>query len=288
MTELIDRLMTGVPSALTDSFRFVFSAKRMHDTPPAARTRGRSPYAALSIESLLEEVSPLPAGSILVGACEDQQHFFMDLHDPSPGSVLIAADRKQGPSRLLHSILSSALLVNSHRHLRFAYLSPDPTAAAHLSRQPHCYKALTDRASEAGALITHFADLAESRANTHPAQPFLILAIDGLDAISPQLDDRSYDDLAWLLQYGPSVNVWPFVTMDVRNLERVGEEMIALFGTHILGSMSRQTAALFQADPAIMDHLVSDKQFCVWFDGRWQSFWAPEPLSFSQHSQYIQ
>jgi hypothetical protein len=224
---------------------------------------------------LVEEVGPLTQGSILVGACDDRLHFYMDLLDPRPGSVLIAGERRVGQTRLLHSILSSACLLNNHRLFRYAYFCDDPSLNSILVRQPHCFRAVSINSPAAGELITQLADQAEKR--IHPGQndALLILAIDGLDMLCSSLDDQAYDDLAWLIQNGPSLRIWPFATLDIRHSEVVGDELIHLFGTRLLGHMDVRHTEIFQGDSSVTGQLVPGKQFCVWFDDEWLSFWVP-------------
>lgn len=280
MAALLDRLKTGVPGLL-DGLTQAGSSKAL-DLNKAVQLvrRGNSSYASIPMKSLVEEVGPLTQGSILVGACDDRLHFYMDLLDPRPGSVLIAGEHRVGQTHLLHSILYSACLLNSHRSLRYAYISDDSSFNLSLTRQPHCFRAVPVDTPAAGGLITQLADLAEKRIHPGQHEALLILAIDGLDLLCNSLSDQAYDDLAWLLQNGPSLRIWPFATLDVRRVGDVGDELIHLFGTRLLGQMDSKHTALFRGDTSITAKLIPDKQFCVWFEKAWLSFWIPEAEEF--------
>ena len=279
MAALFDRLKSGVPGLVSGLVQSSSTTALALEKAARVARQNSSPYSLITLDALVDEIGLLTQGSVLVGACDDRLHFYMDLLDPRPGSVLIAAERPVGQTRLLHSILSSAVLLNSHRGLRYAYLSEDPARASSITRQPHCYRAVSHSSPAAGKLITQLADLAEARAHPGQSESLLILAIDGLDTLCTRLDDRAYDDLAWLLQNGPSLRIWPFATLDVRRADDVGAELIHLFGTRLLGAMDAKNAAIFQGDTAITGHLIPDKQFCVWFDNQWLSFWVPEPAA---------
>ena len=276
MAALFERLKTGVPELLSGFAQSGSTTPLALDKAAMVARHNNSPYASISLEALVEEVGPLTQGSILVGACDDRLHFYIDLLDPRPGAVLIAGERRAGQSRLLQSILSSACLLNSHRLLRYAYLSDDPSLNLSLTRQSHCFRAVSITTPAAGELITQLADLAEKRIQPGKNEALLILAIDGLDLLCSNLDDQVYDDFAWLLQNGPSLRIWPFATLDVRRSHVVGDELIHLFGTRLLGHMDTNQTAIFQGDASVTSQLMPEKQFCVWFDGEWLSFWVPE------------
>lgn len=283
MNTLFYRVVNGFPGAIRElapSTRMPNIRRTNAATVPG---QGSSPYASVTLDALVEEVRPLPQGSILIGACDDQGHFYLDLRDPSPGSILIAAKGACGPTRLLQSILSSAALLNSQRRLRYAYLSVELEWESPVLRQPYCYRAESTSSTTAGQLITQLADLAESRAGNGRSDTSLVLAINGLDSLCTHLEDHAYDDLAWLLQYGPTVNIWTFATLDVRYTKLLDVKLLDLFGTHLLGAMDAKMAAIFQANASITRHLIPNKQFCVWFDNQWLSFWVPMPAGYQQN-----
>jgi hypothetical protein len=275
MAALLDRLKANVPDLLSGFAQSGSMTPLALEKAAMLARRNGSSYASVPLTSLLEEVGSLTPGSILVGACDDRLHFYMDLLDPRPGSILIAGERKVGQSRLLHSLLSSACLLNSHRAFRYAYIGADPALNAVLTRQAHCFRAVSVHTRASGELITQLADLAEKR--IHPGQKDvqLILAIDGLDVLCSSLDDQTYDDLAWLIRDGPSLRIWPVATLDAARAQIVGDELIHLFGTRLLGHMDARHAALFQGEPSVTSQLLPGKQFCVWFDKTWLSFWIP-------------
>jgi hypothetical protein len=281
MTAIFDRLKTGIPELFSGIFPTASTQPLSLEKAARAARQYNSPYGVISIRSLIKEVGHLTQGSILVGACDDRLHFYMDLYDPRPGSVLISSEHPQAPRELLRTILSSAVLINTHRQLRFAYLFLDQMQSSGLIQQQHCFRSFLINSPQAGQLITQLADVAETRIRPGHNECLLILAIEGLDTLCSSLDDRSYDDLAWLIQNGPSVGIWPFITLDSRRYEIAGDELIHLFGTRILGSMDAKAAAWFCGDFSVINKLIPDKQFCVWFDEQWLKFWVPEPEQFS-------
>jgi hypothetical protein len=282
MVAFFERIKTGIPSVRNRPL----PSKQAVGLPQSRSTvRANSPYASVTVEALVKEVGPLSPGCVLVGACEDRVHFYMDLYDPHPGSVLIASESRSGSARLLQAILSSAVLLNSYRRLRFTWLSAKASGPPGLLRQPHCYGTISAASQEAGQAITRLADVAERRLEQGSADSLLILAVDGLEGFYSKLDDQAYDDLVWLIRNGPTLRIWPFITLDAAWANRVGAGLIDLFGTRLLGRMDAGQTQVFKGDPAITGRLVEEKQFCVWYDDTWLSFWAAEPAVLNQLSK---
>ena len=286
MTALFERIKSGVPGKTKRPIPAVsvpYASKAGNGALPLVID---SPYASITVEALTKEVGLLPAGCVIIGACEDRVHFYMDLNDPRPGSVLIAARRGGGQARLLHSILASAVLLNTHRHLRYALLTASPEQFGGILQQPHCYRVVSAGSpalgQALGQAITQLADYAEKRLEQKSTDSVMILAIDGLDAVTASIDDQAYNDLAWLIRHGPALRIWPFVTLDADRASLVGTEWIELFGTLLLGNMDAKQAGYFKGDAAVTSRLTPGKQFCVWFDQEWLNFWAPAPDQFNQ------
>lgn len=279
MAALFERIKTGLPGLAKRTVPAVSMPHSPKNTAGSTLKVIDSPYASITIDALVSEVGVLSPGCVLIGACDDRVHFYMDLQDPRPGSVLIVGRRGAGQARLLQSILSSAVLLNSHRQLRFALLSNRADQYREILHQPHCYRAISPQSQSLSQVITQMADLAERRMQSKQADNLLILAIDGLDGVVGQLDDQAFGDLAWLIRNSPSLRIWPFVTLEVEQADVIGEEFLDLFGTYLLGNMDAKQAALFQGDAAITSRLVTGKQYCVWFDQEWLNFWVPEPVT---------
>ena len=279
MVAFFEWFKTGIPGVRHKALPKKQVAK-LSRSQHTARTS--SQYAVITVEALIKEVGPLSPGCVLVGACDDKVHFYMDLQDPHPGSVLISSDLRSGTARLLQAMLTSAVLLNSHRQLRFTWISSDASVPSGLFKQPHCYGVISAANQEAGQAITHLADVAERRMDSGSDDTLLILALDGLESFCTKLDDQAYDDLAWLIRNGPALRIWPFITLDASKANRVGRELIDLFGTRLLGHMDANQTLMFQGDPGITGRLVAEKQFCVWYADAWMKFWAAEPASLNQ------
>jgi hypothetical protein len=230
-----------------------------------------------TLATVLAEVGPLPPRSILLGACDDKLHFYMDLTDPRPGSILIAGDPKSGKTRLLQAILASLEALNSPRQARFCLLASTLRAYGKIPEKPHCYLAELTSDAQVNALLTDLADLAERRWATRQSGPSIILAIDSLADLLPALDDHGLADLHWLLQNGPDVQVWPIATLTSGDAADMPAELLEDFPTRLVGRIQTADLAEQLAEdpdfPAI--NLKSGHQFAVWFEDQWLTFRIP-------------
>jgi hypothetical protein len=230
-----------------------------------------------SLEMLIDEIGPLSSPSIVIGGCDDKAHLFLDLMDPVPGSLLITGDAQSGKTRLLESILTSACLINSPRHVRYAIISSQAKYVDDLAGQPHCYRVVAPDEENAAQLIMELADLAEQRFQYGKADPAVVLAIDDLATLLNGLEDEMIEGLRWLILNGPQANLWTIATLRAEDAATTDPDLLNDFGTRLIGSTaSPEMANLLSGDPqAKPGELVKGQQFRVLFDDEWITFWIP-------------
>ena len=252
-----------------------------YQTRPDQKTLAVRPSYSIeappNLQNIIEEIGPLPAYSIIIGGCEDHSHLFMDLTDPAPGSILIAGDDYSGRSRLLDSILFSAILLNSPRRVRYALISPDLTGIEYLTQRPHCYKAQAIDSQGAIDLIYELAETADFRRSHPQAGCAIILAIDNLASLLSSMDAEMVEQLRWLVQVGPEVQIWTIATINTEDVESIDPDFINHFGTRLIGSVESQQVVDFlngavESKPV---EVIPGAQFSVFFDEDWIKFWIP-------------
>ena len=243
----------------------------------AVKQQSSSSRTLPSLEVLLDEIGPLSSPSIVIGGCDDKAHLYLDLMDPVPGSLLITGDAKSGKTRLLESILTSACLINSPRHVRYAIIASQDGHVDDLAGQPHCYRVAAPDEENAAQLIMELADLAEQRFQHGKSSPAVVLAIDDLGTLLKGLDDEMVEGLRWLILNGPQANLWTIATLRSEDAETIEPDLLNDFGTRLIGSTaSPETANLLSGDPqAKIDELTKGQQFRVLFDDEWITFWIP-------------
>jgi hypothetical protein len=95
------------------------------------------------------------------------------------------ADRDSGKKRLVESLLESAVMLNSPRHLRYALISNNLNRFNGYSSHPQCYAAL-EPGNEACALINELTDVFAKRWAGHGSTISNITA-----------GGRSYTSVCW-------------------------------------------------------------------------------------------
>jgi hypothetical protein len=237
---------------------------------------GKAQPYKITLRQLVNEISPLPPYSIIIGGCEDGMHFYLALDDPRPGSVLIIGDRESGKHRLVETVLASAVLLNPPRHLRYALISSNINRFNGYTGGTQCYAAL-EPGEEACSLIHELTDIFAQRWAGQGSRSPILLFVEDLAQVCARLDDRCVEDLMWLIQHGPQTYIWPIVTLHAEDFSTTDERTIEAFGTYLIGRIgSREIAQAFTgADETFAGELVAGAQFSVLFDDQWLKFWVP-------------
>lgn len=247
--------------------------RRVH---PMNGSKVKNELFKISLHQLVNEISPLPPFSLIVGGCEDGMHFYMALDDPRPGSILIVGDRGSGKHRLVESMLASAVLLNPPRHLRYALISNNLNRFNRYLDGMQCYAGLQP-GEQASALIQELTDIFAQRWAGQGSRSPILLFIEDLADVCTSLDERYVEDLMWLIQHGPQTYIWPVITMHAEDSITEDEHIIDSFGTYLLGRIgSKEIAHAFTGkDGNFASELVAGAQFSVLFDNQWMKFWVP-------------
>jgi hypothetical protein len=229
------------------------------------------------LQGLIEEIGPLPPYSIMIGGCDDHSHLFMDLTDPAPGSILITGDDRSGRSRLLTSILYSAVVLNTPRRVRYAIVAPDISGLEFLTDRPHCYKATGMGTSDAIDLIYELAEIADYRRINQVTGSAILLAIDDLACLLSVMEDEMVEQLRWLVKVGPEVQIWTIATLKSDDVLAIDTDFLNQFGTRLIGSVNKAeiTDYLCGTDAPKPKEVIPGAQFNVLFNEDWIRFWIP-------------
>lgn len=225
-----------------------------HDHPSRQISRQSQRLAPL-LDSVLARLNPIPAFSMLLGVCEDQLPLLLDLTNPTPGAILIVSDVQYGNTLLLKSVLTSACQLNAPSQVQVHALTLHKGDFANLHGMPQFASQISPRGRDAQLLIGDLCDLVEARQNGSGRGAAHILAIDGLDLILQQFNQRSasgdaFADFLWLLEEGPQHQIWPVVTLGSKYLDAEMLEIIDHFGTIVIGRV---------ASMQIIEHLTGSR-----------------------------
>ncbi len=256
--------------------------------PPAAETQFVLPaplpsahsntLEAFTLDDLLGEIPTLPMQTAALGRTADGAPVLFDLNDPHPGALLVVADRFSGKTALLKTIAHSLMHRNRPYEVSFQVISGRPEqwkveAASHAAY----FQTVTSNYQRAGAeAILSACDLVESRQHGRRTGSAHILFLDGMDTL-PYMDFDVRLNFEWLLQEGPSVQVWPVVSADSETASQ-NLRWINLFRTRLAGFMhdnrtAKDLALINQLDFSAFER---GRQFAVRIGRSWLQFFTPE------------
>ena len=230
-----------------------------------------------TLQDLIDEIGNLPPNAIIIGACEDRSHLFLDLTDPRPGSILIVGDHQSGKTHLLQAILASAGKLNPPRRVRYGIITPAVSEMIYLAGQPHCYQAVSAASGEAGDLVLELADIVEQRRNGFQAGAAFILAIDDLAQSINKLGEEMIEQFCWLVRCGPEARIWTVASLNTEDLESMDTTMLEMFDTRLFGNINSSDIpeVLGNYPNTRPNELQKGQQFGILFGEEWIPFWVP-------------
>jgi hypothetical protein len=135
-----------------------------------ARTDGRT------LSAVLAPLMPLPSSALFVGQAEDGLPVHINLRDPAPSPVLIAADAGAGKTRLLHTVARAIEFVHDPERVRYAVITAHPEEWSAFEHASHCDALLGFH----HALTTGYLHSLAHRAPMLDPHHSLVLMLDGL------------------------------------------------------------------------------------------------------------
>jgi hypothetical protein len=197
----------------------------------------RSPRVP-TLQTIIAQTKPLPPYSVLIGACDDGYHFFFDLDDPNPGSLLITGEPHTGKSILLRSIMESASLLNPPNQVRFSLVATRPHEWQDASVFPNLDLIAAPYQRESNTLVMKFSEIAKQRRSGRLRGPALILFIENLARFLERIDRDVELFLGWLIREGPKSKVWTVVTLDIFESPKINKKLLSSFGTKMISMTS--------------------------------------------------
>ena len=224
-----------------------------------------------TLKSIITETSTLPDTALFLGLAEDELPILLDLYDPIPGPILIAADQAGGKTSFLQMVARAAEALHN----------PSEVQSAIITQYPDEWETFKDSQSVVGVYSTHedvACELLQSLVtwahNNKEKGQFILLLIDDLESIT-RLDQQAGQNMRWLLLRGPSRRIWPIVTINSSRANKT-EAWLGFFRTRLFGQIKDASNSHFIAnDPnKVFDNLVSS-QFTMREGNNWLNFWAP-------------
>lgn len=198
-----------------------------------------------SLEEALDQQHGLPAGSLLLGMCEDGLPLVLDLTDPSSGAFLLAGDSGFDSSALLQSILTAAHKGNRSKDVTLHLISPHADDLLYFHHMPNFKISYEPHRPEIKIVLEEMVNLVLKRQKTRERLPAHLFAIDGLDLLQQSLDAQSKLRLDWLIREGPNAGLWIFATIEATYIAEQMMPTLELFTSRILGRISQPNLARY-------------------------------------------
>jgi hypothetical protein len=231
------------------------------------------------LREVLAEIGPLPAEALFLGVASDHLPVLLNLHDPHPGPMLVAADSGSGKTAFLQTIAQSVIQTHSPADIQFGVVTNYPDEWESIDETPHRVGVFPVGHAGTQEFMKSLASWAHSNKNTHQC---VLLLVDDLESVA-SLDLETLQHFRWLLLRGPARRVWPIITL---NAPRYGQVISWLqnFRTRVFGRVAnvRVAEALGGDHASALAQLEARIQFCLREkDPRsshvdnWLRFWLP-------------
>jgi len=253
---------------------FSLMLEAMADLKPEIDAQLPKPVpAAPSLDESLSELGSLPREALLLGLASDGLPILLNLHDPNPGPLLIAADPGGGKTALLQLVAQASAQRHAPTEVQFGAVTNYPDEWGHLAELEHCVGIFPTYHDSAIDFLNSLSGWAHS--NKGGSQSILLL-LDDLESME-QVDFDVRQTLRWLLLRGPSRRVWPLISINAQRASKV-EPWLEAFRTRIFGLIGDDRAAsrLSGVPGSSFKDLQAGTQFALREGDGWLKFWIPQ------------
>ena len=227
------------------------------------------------LAQLLDEIGPLPHGTLLIGVAEDGLPILHNLHPEDADSaspILVTGEAGSGKTALLQTLAAGPDLGSDLSDIQFAVITNHPEEWTSLVSLPSALGVWPGYHPSSRHFLLQLANWAES---LHRKRTSVLLLLDGLEVLADAGPEAQHD-LRSLLMYGPQRGVWPVVAVNAARaagmtswLEHFQSRIFARIGDQAL-------AASLTGDPgARLDDLLPGIQFGLQHPAGWLNFWIP-------------
>ena len=224
-----------------------------------------------SLSEALADFPSLPREALFLGIADDGLPVLLNLHDPVPGPLLIAADEGAGKTALLQMLAKGIIELPEPGEVQFGVITAYPEEWKEFIQAAQCAGVFPVYHKSAMDFIISLGEWAHA----NKSRQSVVLLVDDFSRME-EADGDAKDTLRWLLLRGPARHVWPIVSLNPNQSEGV-LPWLELFRTRIFGRI--QNARL--AEPVSgsarggLESLVRGSQFAMREGSQFLRFWIP-------------
>jgi hypothetical protein len=217
----------------------------------------------------------LPAYSLLLGLCEDNLPLVLDLTEPTAGAFLIAGDSGFANTTLLHSVITSAFLLNTEHEVNVHLISPQADSLTRFHRQPGFKISYQPDRPECEIVLEEMVSLVQGRERSGKTQPIHALFIDSLDILWDSLSAQGKIWLNWITSYGAQHGLWAFATLETDFLRPELYRTVDCFSSRILGKIHMPGHAHYLSglQRGNLHELTPELEFMAYSEGEAFNIW---------------
>jgi len=258
---------------MTEINRYALMLEALNELKPeidSARQTQATP-ALPSLNEVLTDYGPMPPEALFLGVAADGLPVLLNLHDPVPGPILIAADPGAGKTALLQTIALAAGRMHQPEDVQFGVLTNHPDEWSGVEKVPNNVGIFPLYHQSAEDFILSLASWAHENKTSEQS---VLLLLDDLEAAS-NLDFDARQNLRWLLLRGPARRVWPILTLNPNRMETIIPWLDA-FHTRVFGAIQNpKHVKQLDAVSAELGSLNRGSHFTLREGESWLRFWTP-------------
>lgn len=258
---------------MTDTDRYSLMIEALTDLAPEIHAARALPQAAIpGLDQVLAQHSSIPSEALFLGMASDGFPVLLNLLDPVPGPLLIAADRGGGKTAFLQTIAGGVDRMHAPSEVQYGVITAHPEEWKKFPPAENCIDIFASYEGRSGDFLSSLAAWAHTNRGERQS---LLLLIDDLNLITKMdFDDRQ--NLRWLLLRGPARRVWPIVTANARDIGAL-QAWLEFFRTRFFGQIrdDKGLRLLTGSNDATVKALKPGSEFVMREGDRWTCFWLP-------------